>query len=325
MMSDEKTIFETQVVKYEDLYPDFLRAAEEFAIHEIPRYARAIWLFTFSDLKTIVLPSTTCGTVVALGASHLSLPQHDVGHIALRLPLVLLWCWLNLLPFDIDNQRQPDAIKEDALNKSWRPLPSYALTPQQAKTLMFGFYPLAICVSFFIGGLRPAVALVGFGYIYNDLGGAERGIVVRNLINAAGYSSFNFGAAEVALGPGTVQVSLPLAAWLAVIATVVVTTVHSQDMGDQAGDRARGRMTVPLAFGDKLSRWSIATLVLFWSCACPLFWAAGILGYAVPLMLGAVIAQRTLSYRTVAADKKTFRVWNAWMVTLYLLPLLTSL
>lgn len=66
----------------------------------------------------------------------------------------LLWVWINLLPFAIDNQRQPAEILEDKHNKPWQTVPSGRMTRAQAKRLVICLYPAAACVSLGIGGIR---------------------------------------------------------------------------------------------------------------------------------------------------------------------------
>ena len=91
---------------------------------QLQYYLYSIRLFTLSDLKTIVIPSTAFGLLHSLALSELgTLPVEtgvsvdDAPTLLSRLPLVALWAWINLLPFAIDNQRQPAAIQEDASNK----------------------------------------------------------------------------------------------------------------------------------------------------------------------------------------------------------------
>lgn len=55
----------------------------------------------------------------------------------------------------------------------------------------------------------------------------------------------------------------------AVIGAVVVTTVQSQDMYDQAGDKIRARRTFPLVICDWSSRTSIAVSMAFWPLIGP--------------------------------------------------------
>ena len=134
----------------------------------------SIWLFTFSDLKTIVFPSTIFGlfngVAVALNdantpSSHLHLPPP--GRILSTMPLVVFWVWINLLPFAIDNQRQPESIQEDSLNKPWRVMPCQRLSSKAAKHLMLAFYVLAVFVSFYLETLPQCLTLILLGCWYN--------------------------------------------------------------------------------------------------------------------------------------------------------------
>ncbi|KAI4594759.1 hypothetical protein KJ359_007562 [Pestalotiopsis sp. 9143b] len=164
-----------------------------------------------------------------------------------RLPTVVLWTWINLLAFTVNNQRSPSAVTEDRLNKPWRPIPSGRLSTDQARTVGTFAHLLAQASSLLIGGgLIQSVFLSFFGYIYNDLGGGDRGFVIRNALNAIGFTSFASGALEVAAGDKSVLAEPNTMIWLGLIALVVATTVHSQDMYDQEGDAIVGRHTVPL-------------------------------------------------------------------------------
>lgn len=109
--------------------------------------------------------------------------------------------------------------------------------------------------------------------------------------------------------------------WFAILGGIVFTTVQIQDLEDVAGDRARGRCTGPLVLGDVKCRWSIAVLVLMWTLAACSFWGAGRV-YAMSCTASAgVIAWRVLNKTEVRHDRVTFRLWNAWIVSLYVLPL----
>lgn len=238
-----------------------------------------------------------------------------------RVPITTLWAWINLLPFAIDNQRQQDSIKEDAENKSWRPLPSRRLTPEQAKQIMMIFYPTAFLSSLYLGGVGQCVTLMGLGYWYNDLRGADNSCITRNFINACGYICFTSGAMQVASDP-SVEFLRPVAyQWLLIIGLVIFTTIQSQDMYDQAGDSLRARWTVPLVLGDSAARWSIAVPVAIWSWFCPAFWQLGVRGSAASMVLGLIIISRILSKRTVKDDRISFRIYNMWIISLFMLPL----
>ena len=291
-------------------------------------HVKSIWFFTYSDLKTIVGPETAFGILSALSGPILTTnPSPDFSVILGRIPRVAFWCWINLLPFVIDNQRQPEAIREDGENKPWRTMPSGRMSQTHAKWLMWCLYPVAIVASLKLGGLKQCLALIFLGWWYNDLGGADHDCLTRNFLNACGFLSFASGATEVASRSALLGSPFkPIAwSWFLVIGAVIFTSVHIQDLYDQVGDGLRGRKTVPLTIGDHYARWSIAIAMTVWSVACPTFWQLGPGTYAMSMVTAAIVTFRTLSKRSVAADKLTFRIWNLWMVMLYLMPLFKSI
>jgi 4-hydroxybenzoate polyprenyltransferase len=290
----------------------------------IVTHMKLFWLFNFSDLKTIVIPSTVFGLTNAAAAEQFGFERAPSGLTILRRILpTLFWVWLNLLPFAINNQRTPAAITEDSINKPWRPLPSRRVTPAQAKAWMLFFYTYAVCYSAFTGSaLTQSASLVVLGTWYNNCDGADASPIVRNAINALGYICFTSGALEIAVGSKVALLSCgALIKWLGIIAGIVFTTVHTMDMYDQEGDAARGRRTLPLVIGDNAARWIICVFMYIWGVACPMFWHAPPLACAVSMMLAGTVGFRTLYWRSVADDKRTFIVWNVWMASVYTLPL----
>lgn len=286
----------------------------------------SLWLFTFSDLKTIVAPSFVFGVANGLAASEDQFRIRTLTtsqQVSRRTPLVILWIWINLLPFAINNQTAEGAIREDKINKPWRTLPSGRMSLRQAKRLMLTLYPLAMVTTLLTGGVRQSISLTALGIWYNNLAGGDGSWLVRNSINAFGYVCFTSGAMEVALGI-PLPLSLRLIPWFFIIAAVIFSTVHLQDMYDQLGDQVRGRKTVPLVVGDGRARWSIALAMIFWGDTCPRFWGAGLVVWFLSILLATLIAARSLLLRTVASDRLTFKIWNAWMTLVFVLPLLSQ-
>ena len=287
-------------------------------------HAYSIWLFTFSDLKTIIGPKTAFGMINALSTRAFLIPlEPQASQILYRTPRVLFWVWINLLPFEMDNQRQPASIIEDTANKPWRVLPSKRLSPERARLWMLVLYPCAFLASLTLGGVKQCLALMFLGAWYNDFGGADCHFLVRNLINAGGYVSYASGAMEIALG-GSLIPSQRLISWFAILGLVVLTSVHSQDLEDQEGDRLRGRKSAPLTIGDTLSRQSIALSMSFFSIYCPWFWGLRPSMYICPTLLGTFVGRRIMASSSLAEDKTNFRFWNLWMALLYCLPLLKT-
>ncbi|KAI8951164.1 UbiA prenyltransferase family [Xylaria longipes] len=293
----------------------------------------SLWLFTRSDLKTIVFPQTAFGVLSALStipSGNTAFSSEELAIIK-RTPLVLLWVWMNLVPFEINNQRQPKDIAEDKLNKPWRTLPSGRWTCRQATYIMFVFYLIAGVLSWYIGGFRWSMSLLLLGIWYNNMGGSDVNALIRNLINALGYMSFGAGALEVVLDAplcytGAVMPDLStvpnLETWIGTMFAIILTTVHTQDMEDQEGDALRGRRSLPLQIGDRLCRWVIASCMIFWGSFCPSLWQCGWAGYITSTLLAYMVALRSLTLRTVESDRTTFKIWNIWIISLYTLPLI---
>lgn len=309
-----------------------MRGWRKIFCSSLPFHAYSIWLFTLSDLKTIVIPQTMFGIFNALAfysEAEEDFREANQIRVLVRLPIVAFWVWINLLPFAIDNQRREASIREDKLNKPWRTMPTGRMTPAQARALMCFLYPVALCVSSCLGGTRQCLALMVLGFCYNDLDLADWSWASRNAINALGYCCFASGALEVTLMTplqitSTSSEHRSLIEGVGMIAAVISSTVQMQDMADQEGDRLRARKSLPLTIGDGNTRWITALSMAFWSVVCPLHWVVSNASFMIVAGLGSAIICRTLVFRSRAADKITFRLWNAWIAALYALPLVAA-
>ncbi|KAI1080879.1 hypothetical protein F5B20DRAFT_82923 [Whalleya microplaca] len=81
---------------------------------------------------------------------------------------------------------------------------------------------------------------------------------------------FGWGRVGVLLA-GCIERKELLRNWAMLTAVVVTSTIHTQDLPDVAGDKAGGRKTIPLIYGEKLARWSVAILAPLWSVVCLIF------------------------------------------------------
>ena len=285
-------------------------------------HLKTVYLITKSDVKTTILPATTFALSGALSGPLLTTASSSsVLSVLSRMPDAILWTWLNLWIFNLANQRLPNSVIEDSINKPWRAIPSKRLTPTHARQLLLFSIPVVLAISSYLGGLRESVALMVLTWIYNDLGAADEHYLVRHVNNALGFAAFSAGATQVACGFPEHSLNSAACQWLAIIGAVITFTIQFQDMEDQEGDRLRNRRTMPLVVGDSITRWANAITVAFFSLACPAFWQLGVVGFAVPVFIGTIISVRTLKFKDVAADKRTFQLWCLWLVTLYLLPL----
>ena len=261
-------------------------------------HAYTLYLFIASDIKTTLIPSFIFGI--------LSTRSYNNATSAIK---ILTWLFLHLLTFCISNQSKPSAVIEDKLNKPWRPLPAGRITSESANTLKVGIEVLSIVFSITQGnGIIASLLLMLLTWSYNNFGDAHW--LSRNVICAGGLATFAHGAASVA-GGGT-------DAWRGVllIAAVVATTMQASDMYDQEGDRACGRKTIPLRFGDGVARFTLALGIAVWSClVCTrqiAIWQSIVTG-----VLGVVVASGMIRGRTPAEDRKTFKYYCVWLMSIY--------
>jgi 4-hydroxybenzoate polyprenyltransferase len=288
-----------------------------------------LWLITKDDTPTFVVPNSVFGLGSALSGSCLASPQATTwASLIPRIPWVLLFNWTNLLIFDLANQRLPESVKEDSLNKPWRPIPSGRLTSTQVRRGMLFAIPLVLLFNHYILGTGVETALLyGLTWLYNDLGGGDENWIVRNVIIACAFGFYNVGSLKVAAGSAgpsfsadLVQLSTSGYIWTFAISAVILTTMHVQDLKDQDGDRARGRRTAPLTLGNVVARWTLAVPVLFWTRWCTWFWGLGWLVSAPPAGLGAYVAWRCLYLSGAGKDRITWQLWCLWTALLYLMP-----
>lgn len=194
-----------------------------------------VFLFTYSDIFTVIIPQTLFAILSTLSGFVLTTNPHPaLLQVLCQTPVIVFWIWVNLLPFAIDNQRQEKAILEDSLNKPWRPLPSKRLSPEAAQIMMLVFYPCTVLTGLLVGGAPQCIAGIALGYWYNSLRAADENYLIRNLVNTLGFLTFSPGSMLVLsrrlffnIQPGTYW-------WLLIIGGVVLTTVQIQDIPDQA-------------------------------------------------------------------------------------------
>lgn len=284
-------------------------------------HLKTLWLFTRSDLKSMVYPNIVFGLASAMSGSAMTTnPDPSLLAILPNVPCLAVWLWLNLLLFNIANQRLSSSIVEDSVNKPWRPLPSERISPEQSRVLLLVIIPTVLIGSLYLGAMVEVLLLVALTWMYNDLGGGDGDFLVRNMINAFGMSFYGSGAIAITCG-SECQITPLGYQWIALLGVITLTTLQVQDMGDQEGDAMRERHTLPLVHGDEFARWTIAVGVMGWSVGAPAFWNAAIQAYTAPVVLGGILTFRTLMLRNVEADKGTWRIWPLWMMSLYLLPL----
>ena len=251
-------------------------------------------------------------------------PTHELFAVLKRVPRAVLWMWFNILAFTVSNQRNPNSILEDSINKAWRPLPSGRITAIQTRRLMIAVIPTVVVAAIFLGGVEASMFALLLNWMYNDLEGGNDGWIVRHLLNALGLTFWSVGTTLVACGETQCSFTMVGYRWLAIEVAIIFTTIHLMDLRDQEGDRAYGRKTVPIALGDTVARWTVGVAVMSWSLICPALWSLGVRGSLPTLTLGFLISAGVLFRRTVEADKTSWELWGLWIMSIFLLPLLND-
>ena len=274
----------------------------------------------------MILPVTIFGIVSVLAGPPLTTSNsHGSLAVLARLPQTFSWVWLNVLVFSISNQRSPESVLEDSINKPWRPIPAGKISTAQAGRLLLAAMVVVLAlVTFYLGAIEETIICFIGTWIYNDLGGANDHFVVRNFLNGLAYIVYCSGAMRVACGSSDVIANTPTYRWLCIIGGIVLTTMQVQDLKDQPGDRDRNRHTAPLIIGDVPSRWSIAIGVLIWTMVCSWYWNLNLPEFMLPFSVGVLVAIRVLMLRASTPDRTTFQTWCFWLVILFFLPLLKS-
>lgn len=264
-------------------------------------------------------------SVFGIAAAFAELPYtpDSAVKVVSRIPGMVAWLWLNLLVFNLANQRREGSVVEDAINRPWRPIPSGRVTAAEAQLALYIVAPGVLFVTANLLGHRvvlPNLAILLMTWLYNDVGAANAGPVWRNLVNALGIASFGWGAMASLLSGGE-SVRTPYL-WLAMTAAVTFTTVQSQDLPDMKGDAARNRLTMPLRYGELPTRISIAFFALFWSLVCPAYFhVSELIVWCLPLSIGIAMAVLVTRWDE-SSDKIVWTLWCLWVAVIYLLPLL---
>ncbi|KAF6241866.1 hypothetical protein HO173_000578 [Letharia columbiana] len=115
-------------------------------------HGKTLWLFTASDIKSIVIPTMAFGLFSTLSGPVLGFEDVNPLYLVGRSMILFWWAWMNLLLLCINNQRKAEDIQEDRVNKAWRPLPSDRLTISQAEKLLWGAVPVIGLITLCTGG-----------------------------------------------------------------------------------------------------------------------------------------------------------------------------
>ncbi|KAI0044257.1 hypothetical protein FA95DRAFT_1562451 [Auriscalpium vulgare] len=262
-------------------------------------------LFTWTDYKTIFLPITAFACATG--------PVHSLSNLL----QCWTWIWLHLLLCNVSNQAR--SREEDAVNRPWRPLPAGRITESQAIVLRWAIVVLCIVWSSMYDQdlVLTTLGLVATTFLYDEMGVASH-IVGKNFCNIGGYTSFEVGATRV-IGASP---RLDLVSITAVVLSgvLIFTTIQAQDFPDVEGDKALGRITFPI-YAPEFSRLFTLFATIAWSVYLSWFWAIGPVSTALFVAFGTYVGTRYYFWRTLAIDKRSYLIFNIWLMLAHILPL----
>ncbi|TDL18470.1 hypothetical protein BD410DRAFT_728472 [Rickenella mellea] len=281
-----------------------LRRSARTHVASVKGVAWTLFLFTYTDYKTIFFPVTAFACVAAPVQSYTRL-LHGV-----------IWIWLNLLQCNSSNQYK--SAEEDALNRPWRPLPSGRISRSQASKLRWSLVPICIGFSACYGWdvVLANAFLTLTTIMYDELGFAGHWLG-KNFCNIFGYVTFEIGATKI-IGTST---ALDYTAMISILysALVIFTTIQTQDFPDVIGDSALGRVTIPIKYPEASRKFTFVAMIA-WSVFFSSTWALGTLSSLIFCVLGAYVGSRIYLLRTVQDDKRSYVIYNVWLLIAHLLP-----
>jgi 4-hydroxybenzoate polyprenyltransferase len=194
------------------------------------------WRFVAGDLSTAWYPALLF-TVAAW--RHV---EGSAAELAASLARCALLFWFYIYVFCTSNQAR--GVAEDRINKPHRPLVAGLVSVPGAYRRFWAGMAIYTALGWMFGVLEWVLVWQAVVIFHNLLGGSQHWFG-KNLAMVVGT------VAELA---AAWQLAAPLEAvgwrWILVVALTFNAAVAVQDLRDVSGDRATGRRTLPLAFGE---------------------------------------------------------------------------
>ncbi|KAF5962563.1 transcription activator amyR [Fusarium bulbicola] len=229
-------------------------------------------LFTKSDMPTSTGINTTFAIAgILAGPGTISNADIDWKDMGKGILVALYFTWHLTLCFNLGNQRQPQSVIEDGVNKPWRPIPAGRISPELAHKwqLVSIVTLLALCYTT-VGAWQETAFYLFCTWLYNERAWGDKSWWQRALMNACGITTNRVATLRVAVT--AIQANSPEdfgftnkgLGWFLICASLVFTTIQVQDLRDQEGDKLIDRQTFPLILGDAPTRWITAVAVMIW-------------------------------------------------------------
>lgn len=279
----------------------------------ISYHIRTLYLFTARDIITCIIPVVCLHTVIC--SFHLINSTQTAFacvagpvHSWTSLLHAVFWLWAHLLQCNVSNQYTGAA--EDKINKAWRPIPAGRVTIENAWRLRLALPFLCFALSIPYGSqvMWASVGVAASELWYDELNGALHW-ASKTLCSDVTYSMLEAGTSLIASNSTTLD-DTAIKAILCAFA-IFASTLHAADFPDVVGDKAQGRVTLPMLFPNA-SRVGFAITIIAWSVylAGPSGWGIGPMCSALFIAFGAWVGARVVHLRTEKADKTSYNWYD---------------
>jgi 4-hydroxybenzoate polyprenyltransferase len=273
----------------------------EWLLHEI----YLSWLFVKGDISATLVP--TFFFTVAAWSNHSGL----LSDLVVALGSGLLYFWLYVFTFCLSNQLM--GIDEDRINKPYRPLVCRLVSYRGALVRWVVSMIIFTMAGWWLGVLAWTL-LWQVAIILHNFCGLAKHWFGKHLLMAVGVICGLAPAWEL-VAPLTPDA----ARWILCLACIILPLIATQDLRDTAGDRAIGRRTVPIVFGELPTRimlcccFTLLPLVVYFSLMVNVqhVWGA-LLSTIVLSILSLKIAVRVILFRSRQADQRTYMFFTYW-------------
>ncbi|UNI24513.1 hypothetical protein JDV02_010252 [Purpureocillium takamizusanense] len=283
--------------------------------HHVFNEVELFSLFSRRDWTGVIVPSC----LFAAGPA-LTLPLN----VALpRCLFVVAWTCLYLYAFNLANQSLGDIV-EDRINKPHRPIPSGRVSLRGARARCAVVWALFLSTALFYrtiwrenlthlvislflvrtraGGHWIGKNVVGISLLGAVMLSAPRKIMMgTSLVGSQTMTTTTTTTAAGTVLMGTENDVVAICVWLAL-------SYHVQDFRDQAGDKAVGRSTLPIAFGDVPARLVYTFVFMPVGLAVVCAWGPGGDAPWLVAAMHAFVGYRLLAFHDKDADDWTYKI-----------------
>jgi len=269
------------------------------------RELHIVWQFIWRDIWATIIP-TLLFLVAAWQNQSLSF-----GELILGLGRGFIYFGLYIFPFCIANQMV--GIEEDKINKPDRPIIT-GLVSYQGAQVRFVASMIAYSLVGWWFGILELTLIWQICIILHNFGGWSKYWLTKDLIMGVG------AIAELAGSWQLVTPMTPVAwQWTLIIASIVTLLSPLQDFRDLDGDRAIGRNTFPIAFGESAGRaimglgFGLLPVVIHLGLMMPAGNSLNVMFWDIAqALISWTIATRIVVYRTPKADHHTYMMLLYW-------------